>query len=77
MFKHGAAVVGIEASHTAALAREGLSNYAGGVYMGCRYPSMIDHAVLGVGWGHENGLDYWLIKNLVLQEDTFRTCLLP
>ena len=26
-------------------------------------PKNINHAVLAIGWGTENGIPYWLIKN--------------
>jgi len=62
VYEHGAAVVGIQAGKNAGEARGGLSEYAGGVYTGCTSGD-IDHAVTVVGWGRENNLDYWLIKN--------------
>jgi len=39
-----------------------ISNYASGVYNGCT-SSTQNHAVLAVGYGTENGQDYWLVKN--------------
>lgn len=38
-------------------------NYAGGVFAGCSANPVVDHAVTVVGYGTENGVDFWLIKN--------------
>jgi C1A family cysteine protease len=53
---YGAAVSYIYASDTA------FGNYANGVFAGCTTTS-INHAILVVGYGSENGQDYWLVKN--------------
>jgi len=39
--------------------------YGGGVYNDCKRNSIVNHAVLAVGYGHDSksGLDYWLIRN--------------
>jgi len=45
-------------------AHEGFGNYKGGVYAGCELGNLeTDHAVAVVGYGSENGVDYWLVKN--------------
>jgi cathepsin L len=40
-------------------------NYESGIYQGCDYNQNIDidHAVVLVGYGSENGTDYWIIRN--------------
>jgi len=38
------------------------SDYSGGIFAGCT-SNATDHAVTAVGYGTENGVDYWLIKN--------------
>ena len=40
-------------------------NFRSGVWHDekCTYDGILDHSVLLVGYGQENGKDYWLIKN--------------
>ena len=57
---HGPVSVAIDAAH------KSLSFYSSGVYYEEKCNNNIDgldHAVLAVGYGTENGQDYWLVKN--------------
>jgi len=56
VYQHGAVSVAIYASDS------GFGNYASGVFQGCS-STQINHAVLVVGYGTENGVPYWLVKN--------------
>jgi len=56
VYKYGAVETGIYASTPS------FGNYKSGVYNGCT-SSSINHAVTVVGYGNENGMDYWIVKN--------------
>jgi cathepsin X len=47
---------------------EGLTNYSSGIITGpdhpMRKPLQDDHSVALVGWGTENGIDYWVLQNV-------------
>ena len=54
---HGPVSVAIEADKTV------FQHYTGGVITGTACGQQLDHGVLAVGYGTENGQDYFLIKN--------------
>jgi len=56
LVKYGAVAVALYASD------RGFNNYKSGVFDGCTSTG-INHAVLLVGYGTENGVPYWKIKN--------------
>jgi len=56
IYEHGAIVAGVYSSSA-------LENYEGGIFEGCAPHVKTNHAISVVGYGTENGVDYWLIKN--------------
>ena len=53
--RHGAVVTSVNADGP-------FMDYGGGVFAGCS-SDQTNHAVTVVGYGNENGEDYWLVKN--------------
>merc|ERR1711915_192549 len=47
----------------AAVAIKPMHDYSGGIFAGCPPGLELDHAVAVIGYGTEDGVDYWLIKN--------------
>jgi len=56
VYEHGAVITSIDASQP-------WSQYKGGVFSGCDSDYRINHAVTVVGYGTQDGEDYWLVKN--------------
>jgi len=56
VYEHGAVVVSVKAEGP-------FMEYKGGIFAGCPSGSSTDHAVTAVGYGVENGIPFWVIKN--------------
>jgi hypothetical protein len=55
---YGPVAVGIDAGQW------GFANYQGGIYSDKKCSNVdMNHAVIVVGYGTENGVDYWLVRN--------------
>jgi len=58
VYNYGHALTGIHASDP------GFGQYNSGVFDTCTFPdNWINHAVVVTGWGTENGIDYWKVRN--------------
>jgi len=56
VYKYGAVIAAVKAEGP-------FSEYNSGVFAGCAAGDSIDHAITVVGYGTEDSVDYWLIKN--------------
>ena len=56
VYKYGGAAITAQVKGT-------IQEYKGGIFTGCTNDHAEDHAMVVVGYGTENGQDYWLIKN--------------
>jgi len=56
VYEHGAVVACVKSKGP-------FQSYKTGVFSGCAPGKKIDHAITVVGYGTENGVPYWLIKN--------------
>ena len=56
LYKRGPISCGVMASLA-------LENYKGGIFTQYNTESVINHAVSVVGWGVENGTEFWVVRN--------------
>ena len=56
VYQHGAVLVTVAVNAN-------FTRYRGGIFGGCYESDKVNQAVVVVGYGSENGLDYWLVKN--------------
>jgi len=56
VYEHGAVVSTVKSAGP-------FQDYEGGIFAGCPEGDKVDHAIAVVGYGQENGVDYWLVKN--------------
>ncbi len=47
----------------AAICADYLQGYTSGVLNVANCPTAINHAIAIVGWGSQNGTNYWIVKN--------------
>ena len=56
LYKRGPLACGV-------MATQALEVYKGGIFMQYNKVSEINHSVSVVGWGVENGTEYWVVRN--------------